>query len=420
MTRYTGIAIAAIFVCAVLAPAVFCDSGIQEIVIKNGKFGQKWCPINIPVDKVIAPGDLQYLKCPDGIFLSVQVRPEGTGSVITFIPPKLEADQILRLIPATASGPEQRMQVRKAADYRIDVTAGDTLITSYCFQPDSEKPYLYPVIGPKGTHLTRGFPMENLDFEKELKAQDHPHHRSFWVSYGDVNGGDFWMMGKDIQKTDEIAVAESGAVYGRILAKNSWMKADGQRCVSEQREYLFYNTPEEARVIDSVVTFTATDGDALFGATKEGGICSFRLNPKIDESHGNGVMRNSEGGQGAKECWAHRAAWCDYYGTLDGNVVGIAVFDHPTNLRYPTWWHIRDYGLYSANCFGLRDFFQLPIKSERDQPNKHVGDYLLPAGKSLTFNYRVVLHAGDTDQARIADRFAGYATPPQAEIVWKK
>jgi len=418
-------AVAAIFVCVVVAPAIFGDSAIQEIVIKNGKFSQEWCPINVPVEKAIAPGDLQYLKCPDGTCLSVQVRPEETGSVITFILPKLEADQTLRLVPTNTSKEEQPMQVQKTADYRIDIKAGNTLITSYCFQPDSEKPYLYPVIGPKGTHLTRGFPMENLDFEKELKAQDHPHHRSFWVAYGDVNGGDFWMMGKDpnhrdAQKTDEIAVTQSGPVYGRLLARNSWVKADGPRAVSEQREYIFYNTPEEARVIDSIVTFTATDGDALFGATKEGGICSLRLNPKIDESHGNGVIRNSEGGRGAKECWAHRATWCDYYGTLDGNVVGIAVFDHPTNLRHPTWWHIREYGLFSANCFGLRDFFQLPTKSERDQPNKHVGDYLLPAGKSLTFNYRIVLHAGDTDQAQIANRYAAYGTPPQAEVVWKK
>ena len=130
---------------------------------------------------------------------------------------------------------------------------------------------MYPVIGPHGTRLTRGFPMEDIPFEKELKAQDHPHHRSLYVAYGDVNGADFWSINKSKQETKEIAVSDSGAVYGRLLAKNSWNNAEGVQCVSEQREYLFYNTPEDNRIIDSIVTFTATNGDAHFGATKEGG-----------------------------------------------------------------------------------------------------------------------------------------------------
>lgn len=415
MNRLT---ISSLVVCSMcvlaLGPSVSSAADIKEIIVKAGGYDRVYCPIDVTCETPTAVAALKSLRTPDGKQrFPVQVRKTEEGSVITFIAPKLAADQILHLVPSNETVSGGRVVLAKAAQNKIDIKVGNSLLTSYCYPTDSEKPYLYPVIGPKGTHLTRGYPMEDLAYEEG--AKDHPHHRSLWVAHGDVNGANFWHMGKgiDVQRTDEIAVSESGPVYGRLVAENSWVRKDGKRVVSEQREYIFYNTPEEGRLIDSIVTFTATDGDATFGDTKEGGICALRLNPQIDESHGNGVMRNSAGGRGAGECWGKKAAWCDYYGSLDGEVVGIAVFDHPTNLRHPTWWHIRDYGLYTANCFGLHNF----DRNLRD--NAHAGDYVLKAGKSLTFRYRLLLHAGDTDEAKVVDRYAEFAKPPKVTIVWE-
>ena len=36
--------------------------------------------------------------------------------------------------------------------------------------------------------------------------------------------------------------------------------------------------------------------------------------------------------------------------------MGIAILNHPASFRYPTYWHVRDYGLFAANPFGLHDF----------------------------------------------------------------
>ena len=57
-----------------------------------------------------------------------------------------------------------------------------------------------------------------------------------------------------------------------------------------------------------------------------------------------------------KPIWGKRADWVDYYGNVAGEIVGIAIFDHPKNLRHPTYWHARSYGLLAANPFGLREF----------------------------------------------------------------
>lgn len=422
MTKSKAMFIAGLFVAymsvAVIGPGASSGAQIKELVVSAGNTDLVYCPVRLICETPTALAGIRSLRTADeNQRLPIQVQKTDRASLVTFILPELKANQTLRLVPSKDSAAGDRVVVEKAAEDQIDIRIGNNLLTSYCYPSDSEKPYLYPVIGPKGTHLTRGYPMVDLDYEEELKAKDHPHHRSLWVAYGNVNGGDFWSMGRDparrdTQKTDGILVSESGPVYGRLVAKNSWISKEGKRVVTERREYVFYNTPEENRVIDSIVTFIATDGKVTFGDTKEGGICALRLNPKIDEKHGTGVMRNSEGGKGAGECWGKRAEWCDYYGTLDGNVVGIAVLDHPRNLRHPTWWHIRDYGLYTANCFGLHDF----DRSLRE--NRHAGDYVLEAGKSLTFRYRLLLHAGDTDQANVAHQYAAFASPPKATIVW--
>ena len=114
---------------------------------------------------------------------------------------------------------------------------------------------------------------------------------------------------------------------------------------------------------------------------------------------GHGHIVNSAGVRDG-DTWGKRADWCDYYGPVDGKTVGIAMFDHPENPRHPTWWHVRDYGLFAANPFGQHDFEKLPDKA--------AGDLVVPAGKSITFRYRFYLHEGDDQQAKVAAKYDEY------------
>ena len=98
--------------------------------------------------------------------------------------------------------------------------------------------------------------------------------------------------------------------------------------------------------------------------------------------------------------WGKQAEWCDYHGPVEGKVVGIAGFDHPANPRHPTWWHVRDYGLFAANPFGVHDFEKKPAGT---------GNLTIPAGKSVTFKYRFYLHEGDEKQANVAARYKDYS-----------
>jgi len=84
----------------------------------------------------------------------------------------------------------------------------------------------------------------------------------------------------------------------------------------------------------------------------------------------------------------------------------VAIFDHPKNPKHPTWWHVRDYGLFAANPFGVHNFEGKP---------KGTGDITIPAGESLTFWYRLYFHKGDTKQAKVAEHYREYAATKRAK-----
>ena len=113
-----------------------------------------------------------------------------------------------------------------------------------------------------------------------------------------------------------------------------------------------------------------------------------------------GLMTNSEGAQSEKNVWGKPANWVDYVGSVQGKKLGIAMFDHPGNLRHPERWHSRAYGLFAVNPFGLKDF---------DPKSSAKGGYEMKPGDSLRFRYRIIIHPGDLTKKDIDKLYASYA-----------
>jgi hypothetical protein len=291
---------------------------------------------------------------------------------------------------------------------KIRITIDGQLFTEFHYG-DAPHVYYYPLLGPGGVSLTRSWPMENPPDEEH----DHPHHRSMWFSHGLVNGVDFWTEPQP-DKSDathrfgrivfeKVLEAKSGTDAGTLTTLQKWVAPDGSVPVTGTQTLRVYQRPKNERLFDFEVTLTAGDKDVVFGDTKEGtfGIRiaeSMRL--KQAKSPGAGHIVNSEGLRDDK-VWGQHAKWVDMSGPADGKTYGIAIFDHPSNLRHPTRWHARDYGLFAANPF-------CEAEMDKTQP-KGAGDYKLSAGKALTLKYRVLLHEGEADPATLAERFAEYA-----------
>jgi len=81
--------------------------------------------------------------------------------------------------------------VDKSGEKRIDVMVDGKLFTSYRWPEEVSKPILYPVFSGAGTEITRGYPLHPRVGERA----DHAHHIGMWLTYGDVNGLDFWGNG---------------------------------------------------------------------------------------------------------------------------------------------------------------------------------------------------------------------------------
>lgn len=302
----------------------------------------------------------------------------------------------------------------------ITVTIDGDLFTILNFKKSEPRVYLYPLMGPTGAGVTRDYIMRDNPIEAQNKKQDHPHHRSMWVAYGDVRikdfdkpGYDFWAEPKDKplpkQVLTKVVRTASGPVFGQIEAIIEWQTPEGQRVFSETRTYTFFRADKNERVIDTKSVFKFSDMDVKFGQTKEGGMIALRLAVTMDENgvktpkEQHGKMVNSRGGVGMEQCWNKPAEWCDYVGPLEGEPVGIAVFDAPKNFRHPTTWHIRNYGLYTANPF-------MPAEKDKDYSKTW------KKGESTEFNYRVVIHKGDTGAAQIPSQWKLYSSPPKINL----
>jgi hypothetical protein len=282
-------------------------------------------------------------------------------------------------------------------DRGVTVNLDGKLFTEYLIK-SGKKPVLWPIIGPTGKPMTRGWPMDGTN-PAAKDERDHPWHRSLWFTHGDVNGADLWMdnEGGGSEEHREFVEVSSGKT-AKIITKNDWLDKKGKKLAEDERT-LTFSTDGDSRIIDFDIVVKASEGKLKFGDTKEG---SFGIRVPNDfrlTANKGGRIVNSEGVEG-KATWGKPAAWVDYEGAIDGETCGIAVLNHPSSYGYPTHWHVRDYGLFAANPFGLHDF---------NGRKGDKGDVTLKPGETLKLRYRVIFHKGNEKDARIAESFQEYA-----------
>ena len=296
-------------------------------------------------------------------------------------------------LPCAARAAEFQM-VR--SDDGVEVQLDGQLFTRYVVKSGA-KPILWPVIGPTGSPVTRGYPMDERLGPAE-KA-DHVHHRSLWFTHGDVNGHSFWHeSGNNANIVHREFVKVEGGKRGIIVTRNDWLDPAGKK-QCEDRRTLTFHTLGKSRCIDFDVVLTAADAPVKFGDTKEGTFGVRVAGTMKVEAEQGGRIINSEG-QTNRDAWGKAAAWVDYHGPVKGKTVGIAILNHPSSFRFPTYWHVRTYGLFAANPFGLHHF---------KGSNSVDGSHELKPGESFALRYRVIVHEGDEKQAGVAEAFSQYS-----------
>lgn len=297
--------------------------------------------------------------------------------------------------------------IEKAGDNNVLVHLDGRPFTAFDYRSYA-KPIFYPIYGPPHIGMTRNWPMTDV---ATGEAHDHPHHKSMWIAH-EISGVDFWAeTGGTIKNTALDLESESLKKNDAFQATSAWIRnSDGKTMLTDQTTYRF-GASSTSRWIDCTIKFMASHGDFQFDDTKEG-LFAIRTHPdlRLSAKPKDGVKQvfgnalNSEGVTG-KAVWGKPAKWLLYFGSIKGQPISIAMYDHPANLRHPTTWHAREYGLVTANPFGLHHFLG---------KEKGSGAYAVKSGDSLQLRYRVEFIQGNPSAEEIEKRYRSFAQSPVA------
>ena len=261
---------------------------------------------------------------------------------------------------------------------------------------DAPKPCFHPV-AVNGVELTA------------LSPPDHPWHRALWFAWKDINGLNYWEedrttgLSQGRTEVTEVTATTNEDHSGRIEMILAYHPPQRPAVLTEKRSLsITAPGPDGGYAIDWASTFRAGADDAVLkGGTSGGGYAG--LSVRISPDTKDWEIIDSEGRKDvpiefmAKNTHGQRARWMDFsvVDKTTGRPAGIALMDHPGNLRHPAEWHNV---LSDKIPFGY--FSPAPLWSE---------PYTIPAGEELTLRYRIVVHPGRGDPERLDATWRAFA-----------
>ncbi len=311
--------------------------------------------------------------------------------------------------------------VEKKEQKQVDILFNNKLLTAYCYYDSSRKPVLFPVNTVDGITVTRSYPFSKVPGERT----DHPHHTGIWLNYESVNGLDFWNNSTAItvEKRDHYGTI----IHQRIISKKAngntaslevsaiWVRPDKKILLNERTRFHFTVKGNDL-IIDRITSLTAADTAVIFKDVKDG-MFAIRVARELEmpakdktsfvDDKGNitnvppsgadvtGMYYGSTGLKG-DSVWGSKGNWVMLAGKKEGKDITIAMFDHPLNVGYPTYWHARGYGLFAANPLGRKVFSN----------GKEELNFSLAPKESTIFRYRIVIHSGAMLTAEEMNKFA--------------
>ncbi|MCZ6676566.1 MAG: PmoA family protein [Candidatus Poribacteria bacterium] len=249
----------------------------------------------------------------------------------------------------------------------LSLADGDNPILTYHYGPDLYKPYFHPVYAPNRQIVTADSP------------EDHRHHRGLCFAWGNVNGINYWaevncdeaVRGRIVHR--EFREKNVSADLARFVVVNDWVAPDGTKPIEAVCHITVHQPHLDMHVIDFCFELQARSTDVIMGTPPAyHGLCY-----RAAEMEYRRII-NSNSRIGELEAQGKPAQWCQLGGVLGEEPVGVAIFDHPSNLRHPTQFFALD------ETFGF-----ISTSFAYDEP------YTLPSCEVLALKYRVLIHLGD-------------------------
>lgn len=321
-------------------------------------------------------------------------------------------------VAAVATANQTAAEVRfEKGQNRVDVIIGGRHFTSYIYGSELPKPMMVPVCSASGIAVSRRYPLVKM----QEASDDHPHHVGIFFAVDRVNGTNFWNNVAPLPqiKHAEITEMSTATGAGKLSTISHWMDKSGKVLLQENRGMSFIAGVHESEyAIDFSIDLTAKDTMVVFDDIEEG-MFAIRVSDYLRESGsaailpppaplpeesiaGTGRYFSSNGDETARNVWGKRARWVALQGIRQRKVVGIAMLNHPESINYPTYWHVRSYGLFSANPLGQGDF----QRQSKYQKNPVLPLRLtLKQGETAHFRFLLIVYEGMRTQEEMEQRF---------------
>lgn len=268
----------------------------------------------------------------------------------------------------------------------------------YCYGKEVDLPHFYPVRSPSGKSMT------------VQQTEPFPHHRSFWfadtVQLAGQRQASFYNalysgVGdrknpqppfRDRVRHVDFTPQSSGTQEAAIGMKLLWEMDEGKIPVlDEARDLRLVALGAGEYFLDLRFKLTASHGAVTFRSDAVHYAWPFiRLNDDFNTT-GGGIIVNSEGQTGQAETNLKPAKWLDFSRTGAPDAEGLTMFSHPAN-DHPHTWLTRDYG-----CIGPRR-----VEARSGKP------FTLKQGESIATRVGVLIHKGDVNSGRVAERYQDY------------
>jgi len=304
---------------------------------------------------------------------------------------KLPLAAMACLATATAVAAEDAGYRWQQSDTRLALCKGEQVLWQLVADPAEPKVYFHPLATVGGEVLTVNRPA------------DHPWHHGLWSSWKFINGVNYWEENPKTQISDgktELVSADfkPGNDFSAKVVLAIQYHLPGQPVLMTEARELSITPPDAQGCyrIDWQSTFTAADAALDLGRTplahEAGGKAyggyaglSARL---LFRPEGWSIL-SSEGENDMKAAHGQKARWMDF----SSAGAGLAICEHPDNLRSPSPWYVHD---------------QKPMSFFSPSPLYHES-LKLAAGQSLTLKYRVLVHAQAMTAAQFDAECAGMA-----------
>jgi hypothetical protein len=294
---------------------------------------------------------------------------------------------------AVVSSEAEVRRVDEANKVLVKIDGSEVL--AYQYAPENALPHYWPVRSPSGKLLTPQQPSHHL------------HHRSLWIAdnvQGETSPAvDFYHCWKNYREQDK---PESGYRhfirhhrFGELNAEGNralieahlrWIVNENEPLLDDHRTLRVVALGQGEYLIDLEWKLTASYGNVRFLSDDVHYAWPYVcMHPQFSGAQG-GTITNDQGQKREQGTHGKVAKWVDYSNTVEGETEGLTVFVYPDGHEH--YWLTREYGTFG------------PRRADQWNGTK----FTLQSGDSLAGRAGILVHRGDVETGRVAERYQQY------------